>query len=384
MKTSFATLLGLAVAATLAAGPSPRALACGGGLVTINSGTVAADAQRIFLAVRESTTEVVTQIAVPQTSQDYGVLIPLPANPTLDPNPVPSDELDELNRATLPRIIHGSHSSGGPSCGCGSAVGGDRGGDPVQVSPPVAIGPVVAVVITAATGVAINKWLGDNGFVIPQAHQALVSSYSGVGRYFIAVRRNDKTTGATPSSIGIHFTLPGDQRGLPLRFARLGAAGQVAFTVFDAAAAAVAPAAPFSALTLKDLDGSELLQSYTTAVAGAVKRKGSAAFLLEGAYAVESLPVLTTGRLAALVKPGQRLTRLSTVIDSAALTTDVALTAPPPPEIPSTITIGAAASDGGSGPWSHLIELLLIAAGTVAAFALLDRGRPRRRAKALA
>ena len=94
----------------------------------------------------------------------------------------------------------------------------------MQVSQPVTIGPVTAVTLTADTGDAINAWLGDNGFVIPAASQSIVDAYAGPGRYFIAIRRSDTAATGGPTSVGLHFTLGGDERGLPLRFARLGAA----------------------------------------------------------------------------------------------------------------------------------------------------------------
>ena len=97
----------------------------------------------------------------------------------------------------------------------------------MRVSEPVAIGPVTAVTLTADTGDAVNAWLADNGFVIPAADQALVADYAGPGRYFIAIRRSDTAATQVPSSVGVHFTLAGDQRALPMRFARLGAAPTV-------------------------------------------------------------------------------------------------------------------------------------------------------------
>ena len=51
--------------------------------------------------------------------------------------------------------------------------------------------------------------------------------------------RGDAPSG--PSSLGIHFSLAGDQRTLPLRFARLGAAASVSFVVFVATPSAVGP-----------------------------------------------------------------------------------------------------------------------------------------------
>jgi hypothetical protein len=71
-----------------AAALSGDARACGGGgLVTAEAATVGANVQRVFVAVRPQVTEAVTQVAVPATAADYGVLIPLPARPTVDDKP---------------------------------------------------------------------------------------------------------------------------------------------------------------------------------------------------------------------------------------------------------------------------------------------------------
>jgi hypothetical protein len=77
------------------------------------SGHVGAGVQRIVLSVRGGKTDVVTQIAVPDTSADYGVLIPVPSIRTLDSQPVSGEELAVLDSLTAPRIEHSSHDSGG-------------------------------------------------------------------------------------------------------------------------------------------------------------------------------------------------------------------------------------------------------------------------------
>lgn len=309
---------------------SPRAAqACGGGLVSMQ-GTVGADAQRIVISVRDGMTDVVTQINVPNTTADYGVLLPLPSQPTLDGTPVASSELDLLDRRTAPRIIQSDNNEGGiplPSCGCGSSKDGANtgGSDGVRVSEPVAIGPVTAVSLTGDTGDAINAWLAGNGFAIAPADQALVASYAGSGRWFMAIRRSDTAATNAPSSVGIHFTLVGDVRALPMRFARLGAAPTVAFTIFVSADTAVAPGDPFAALTINDLDRGTLnTTGYADAVTKAVSAHGNHAFVLEGSWALPTLSNAIGPSLGAFMNARQTLTRLSTRVPSTALDTDVA------------------------------------------------------------
>ena len=123
------------------------ARACGGGVVTTTqAATLGADAQRIFISVHGGLTDVITQIGVPATTADYGVVIPVPSQPTLDATPVKQAELDTLFSATQPSIVSQSGGDDGGGCGCPVAAsdkGGGNGALPggVQVSNPVAIGP---------------------------------------------------------------------------------------------------------------------------------------------------------------------------------------------------------------------------------------------------
>jgi hypothetical protein len=351
--------------------PAPSARACGGGVVSIQ-GQVGADVQRIVLSVRDGTTTVVTQVAVPNTPADYGVIIPVPSRPTLDPEPVPAAELQALDQATAPRLVRLDDSDGG--CGCplptaGSAKAGSGGPDRVQVSPPVDIGPVTAVTLSADSGSAIAEWLATNGFTVPEAQRSLLDAYAGPGRHFIALRRNDRAIGGA-TSVGIRFSLAGDERALPLRFARLGAASQIAFTVFVAtsSSAAVAPELPFTALTLNDLDEDTLRASgYRAAVVAAVAARNGRAFVLEGAIDIGTLRARGAlgAKLGTVLANGQRLTRLTTVVAAESLNQDVALTAPVSVEIPTARTISASR---GAAPGA-------LAAGTL----LLLLGRRRRR-----
>jgi hypothetical protein len=307
------------------------AWACGGGLVSVGTGNLGADRQRIFLSVRGATTEVITEVSVPATTADYGVLLPVPAAPTLDPQPVAAADLDTLDRVTAPQVFATSSSDSGGGCGCPLGAGGgsnatnggtDRG---VDASAPIDIGPVTAVVLTADTGDAVNAWLAANGFALPPDGPALVDAYAGTGRFFVAIRRNDSAAPGGVTSVGVHFSLPGDARALPLRFAHLGAAATVSFTVFVAAPTAVAPALPFEALTLSDLNASLLrAPGYAAALAAAVAARNHEAFIIEGVFPGNSwtglLPAVT-----ALIDPAASVTRLSTILPAAALTTDVAL-----------------------------------------------------------
>ena len=108
----------IATAVAVALSPWP-AEACGGGGVTTSEQNVAvADSQRVVLALHDAgtadaRTEIVAQIGVPTAGADYGVLIPVPGTPVIDPKPVLVEDLDALDRATAPTIVTEQNSGDG-------------------------------------------------------------------------------------------------------------------------------------------------------------------------------------------------------------------------------------------------------------------------------
>lgn len=305
------------------------ALACGGGgVVSARPGSVGANTQRVVLSVNDdgagggaTTTDVVAQIGVPSSSENYGVLLPVPSEPTLDPTPISSDELDRLDEATGPIILsyEGGSSSGCGCLGTGSAAGDSKRSDPgVRTSAPVNIGPVTAVVVSGGAE-AVSDWLRENGFALSAADEPILAEHAD--GYFIALRRNEAATQG-PTSIGVHYTMAGDHRVLSLRFARIGAASKVAFTAFVVANEVSGPSSPFAALTLADLDWKPLQAGdYAEAVRSAVERNGNKAFVLESQTPVAELPSLAGTRLAGLFH-ASTVTRLTTVLPATALTED--------------------------------------------------------------
>jgi hypothetical protein len=343
--------LAIVVAGAIGLAPRPAA-ACGGGGVTSQSSGVVANAQRILMSVHAATTDVVVQIGVPATTADYGVLIPAPSQPTLDAQPVSEADLAALDAATAPAIFVQQSAGGSEGCGCFGAASNKGGGNlgrgvdaGVSVSAPVNIGPVQAVVLTADTADAVNAWLADNGFALAADGQAIVGSYAGTGKYFIAMRRSDTAASGAATSIGVHYTLPGAHQKLSLAFARLGAAPSVAFTLWNATTGPSAPLSPFVPLLLGALDAPTLRQGrYADAVAAAVAAHGSQAFVLEGQTDKATLAGKQVGAgLLGLVEDGATITRMSTIVAAAALTDDATFGAYDGGFIPGTVYVQNAA-----------------------------------------
>jgi hypothetical protein len=312
------------------------------------------------------------------------VLIPVPAAPTLDPHPIASAELDALTAQTEPKIFKYTAGGDDSACGCPFVAGGssnkasdvtpDGSDGGIRVSQPVAIGPVTAVVLGGGSGDEVNAWLAQNNFAIPDANRPLVTAYAGPERYFIALRRTEGVSPGVATSVGVHFSLPGDQRGLPLRFARLGAAPTVAFTVFVVADTGVGPGIPFDLVTLNDLDAGILRTAgYSAAVSGAVSRRNNQAFVVEGTWAGTELTAALGSSLQLLLGPGQHLTRLSTILPAAALVTDVTFSEvlkSTPPSSRFVIEEGPRGAPGSRARMGRVLGLALLAMAAV-------RGRRR-------
>lgn len=160
------------------------ALACGGLVQDVADGAVGQDAQRAFLAVHDGRTEVVLQVAVPAAGSPYGVLVPTPVQPQIDPEPVASKELDTLEANTRPKIVLSSSGGGGGGC---AAKAEDLGGEGVPggviVGSQVEVGPVTAVSLSATDGAALSAWLTQSGFVLPANAQRIIDGYAGPGRW---------------------------------------------------------------------------------------------------------------------------------------------------------------------------------------------------------
>lgn len=317
------------------------AAACGGGAIVSQAGVVV-NSQRVVISVRSTeVTDIVAQIGVPSTTSDYGVLIPVPSEPSIDSEPVSALELSALDSATAPRIEHEVYSGhSGPSCTCGGDDDDAKsGGTPtrgVTASPPVEIGPVEAVSLTGDSADAINAWLTEHGFVLPSDDAATLAHYVAPSNYFIAIRRSEAAATGAPSSIGIHYSLKGVHRKLSLEFARIGAASKVAFTVFVANSEAVGPSTPFKALTLDSLDSTLLRNGdYQGAVERAVSSSDSKAFVVENVFS-PSLISRQAPSIAALIDPAATVTRSTTVVAREALTVDAIFASPPPATAPNT------------------------------------------------
>jgi hypothetical protein len=364
------------------------ASACGG-VVSPPTELVLQNQQRVLISYRSTgTSHIVLQLGIPSADAEFGALTPVYGQPTLDSEPVDVSELDELDSRTRPTVSEASDSGGG--CGCGSAEkAGDRSGGNslggVNVIQIVDIGPVTGAVLEATDTAPLGTWLTDNGFVVPSSDQSIVDSYVGAGRYFIAFKRSS-AAGAGPTSVGVSFTVPGDQRGYPLRMSRLGASDRLAIQVFVAAPDSMAPKGsgptnPFEALTLADFSPSELESDYTSAIFAKVQAKGGKAFVVEGVYHPSNHWREPLGpRLSEITDADQNLTRLATVLPPSALTEDAMFVSDAPDDVPTHL--GELSAPGRGGRPYRLLYVALLGSVLVS-WLLRNRGTHRARRQSL-
>jgi hypothetical protein len=333
----------LALAAALAAFVPGAALACGGGVTSEDAELTVSQQVALYSFRADGTTDVVVELAIPSATGDFGVILPVTGVPVLDDTPVEAQELLQLDELTAPQIIQddesgddgSSGSSSGSGCGCGNdddlegggddgGSGDDGGGSKVDVLDVADIGPVTAVSFAADDADALDAWLTENGFVIPDAQRELIDSYAVPGGTFIAFRRSDAAPQGA-SAVGVHFTLPSAYAAYPMRLATLGAAQEIGIRVYLAGATPLGPAEPFATLALNQLDEDLVLeQGYTAGLAQAVRDHGNRAFVVEGVFEEESQWRSGLGeRLTSMTDDDATLTRLTTVVNRLDLTADV-------------------------------------------------------------
>lgn len=314
------------------AGARP-ARALGAGVFSVG-GDVVADTHMLFIAVGRERTEVVEQVTVPRATSDFGLLIPVGAEPTVDAQPIPVDALQALDARTAPRVLVQHTGACTRSVSVTTADVMSRAPAPLAMVEPLGV--------PGANRDFARAWIVMSAFVLTPEARAVLDEYSGPGRAFVGVRRTDARADGGPSTLGVHFSVPGDARELSLRLIGLGAAPAVAFTILVVAPAASAPAPPFAGLTLDQIDRASLgSQGYAPAVEQAAVTHGGRTFVIELVTPV--VPELLPPPLERLTDAGQPLvlTRLSAVLARDALTEDARLDGAGPSQVPTSITLAA-------------------------------------------
>lgn len=346
-------------------------------------------AQTALIVVGASTTDLVLAIDVPGVEAAFGVLVPVPVEPTISDLPVSTAALSLLEERTRPVITKPApDDEGGGGCGCASR-GLGAGDVDVTTGDAVDVGPVTAQWLSGATGEDVTTWLTAEGFVLPDGAQDTIDAYVAAGMSFVAMKRSGAATGA--ERVGVRLTLDGDRRAYAMKMARVGAADAMTFTIFVAAAEAVGPDAPWTGLTLSDLDADLLANdTYEAAVAAAVEGAGGGggkAFVVESVTDSDDVVAGESGDtaidaaaadLAAVLPGGLVVTRLTTIVAPDDMDDDATFTSDVPDGDVGTRTLGAAVPSAGAA-WPPRLDFLLFVA-LLGALRVVSISRPRRAA----
>jgi len=208
---------------TLALGLVSEARPCGALFRSETDQNLALDAQRALLVVRTSTIELHLQLHAATGGADFAWIVPVPGTPTLalGDNGV-FQALDQLTTPSI-EIVAGSGSGGGGFCGSADKAGGglDRDGG-VQHFGGGRLGDYAYDIIGGSSAAAIEAWLADNGYVLPDGFTDAVAPYV-TRASFVAVRfAPGAATVVDPDPLVVTFPRPFDSSlTYPLGMSRL-------------------------------------------------------------------------------------------------------------------------------------------------------------------
>lgn len=169
---------------------APAASPCGALFRSETDQNLALDAQRALYVLRSSTVELHLQMRAAGTDgAGFAWIIPVPGEPTLSLGDAAL--FDALDRMTTPtvEIVSGGGSGGGGFCAgdAAKAGGGDLRDNGVQHFGGGVLGDYTYDVVGGNDAAAIEAWLGEHGYRVPEGFAAALAPYAGRAT-FVAVR----------------------------------------------------------------------------------------------------------------------------------------------------------------------------------------------------
>lgn len=256
-------LVGVVVAALLAGGER-EARACGGcfhGEPTpqkpLTESSVVSDHRMVF-ALAPQQTVLWDQIRYSGNPSEFAWVLPVRPGTTVE---LSHDEwIGSLDATTQPKIIQpqtaplggfsggfgGNDYGGGSGCGCGSmstasaysdsanaGSAADSGASlppPVQVISQEVVGPYETVIVRSDKPKALESWLRDHGYAIPDSIMPIIEAYTKEKLDFVALRlRPGQGVGAMQP---VRIVSPGADPALPLRMVAAGIGAKVGLTLY--------------------------------------------------------------------------------------------------------------------------------------------------------
>jgi hypothetical protein len=225
------------VTAALAASDERTASACGGCFhpPTVYDRTVVTD-HRMAFSISPEQTVLWDQIRYSGDPREFAWVLPVHPGATIS---LANDAFfAALDASTQPTVASPAYYGGGYGCaltGCGASGAGDNasgapGEGQVQIVSQAVIGPYETVTIRSTDPKALENWLTEHAYDIPDAIRPTIDQYVHEGFDFIALRLaplcNER------SMRPVRVVSPGADASLPLRMIAAGIGAQVGITLY--------------------------------------------------------------------------------------------------------------------------------------------------------
>lgn len=234
MKKSFlAATFALPLALGLLA-PS-NAHACGACVVPPQVNTIVTS-HRMALSVSPKQTVLWDQIRYSGSPESWGWILPVKPGAVIELSTDAFFEtLDAATSATVYPPPTNCGSGGDFNCGCASDAaalsGAENGtGGGVTVVHRGTVGPFSTVTLSTKTPGALDDWLTQAGFVVPQGSEPVIDAYINEGFDFIALKLLPGK--GVDEMKPVRVVSPGANPTLPLRMVSIGSGASVGITLF--------------------------------------------------------------------------------------------------------------------------------------------------------
>ena len=245
-------------------GASDDATACGGCFIPEGSASTVVTGHRMALSISQQRTVLWDQIQYTGDPEDFSWVLPVKPGAVLEvANDAWFDVLEAATQTTVggaavqctPNFgggfdggsFEGGGSSSGFGCGSddlalaapnaageGSSTG--TGGmvappeEPVEVVSEGSAGPYDMVTLSTDVPGALNEWLDENGYAVPDEMQPIIDAYVEDGFDFIALRLSPETSVRQMKPVRV--ITPGSSFALPLQMVAAGTGENTALTLF--------------------------------------------------------------------------------------------------------------------------------------------------------
>ncbi len=269
---------GAAIAGVISLLPVNDAAACGGCFQPpVPPTQVASDItdERMLLTVSPTQTTLYDQIEYSGSPSSFAWVLPIHGTVTVG---LSADILFDVVDALTATQVHPppSNCPPPPNCsgGCGFSASSNAGsgfgaskdtGGTVSVTKQQNVGPYATVQLHATDSSALDSWLAQNNFEVPDAEAPVIAQYVAEGFDFLAMKLlpDESVKAMRP----VRVTSTGASFSLPLRMAAIGTGATVGITIWVLSDGRYEPQNfPFFHIADSDLiwDWSTSLSNYTT------------------------------------------------------------------------------------------------------------------------